>query len=111
MQCGIVTGVYWCGECRSVEMVFFFFKQMTASELRIRDWDSDLCASDLVAVGVTADQIPERIKAMQEKVLACTGKTPERYLVQEMVGEGVEMILGFHRDPIGDAIQIGRAHV
>src|SRR3546814_6323895 len=43
--------------------------------------------------------------------LACTGKTPERYLVQEMVGEGVEMILGFHRDPIGDAILLGMGGV
>src|SRR3546814_2422382 len=27
--------------------VFFFFKQMTAYELRIRDWSSDVCSSDL----------------------------------------------------------------
>src|SRR3546814_14118787 len=53
-----------------------------------------------VAVGVTADQMPERIKAMQEKVLACTGKTPERYMVQDMVSGVVEMLLGVHRDPI-----------
>src|SRR3546814_493284 len=94
--------------------------------MRISDWSSDVCSSDLKllsrevadkrevgggAVGVTADQMPERIKAMQEKVLACTGKTPERYLVQEMVGEGVEMILGFRRDPIGDAILLGMGGV
>src|SRR3546814_4880916 len=27
--------------------VFFFFKQKTAYEMRISDWSSDLCASDL----------------------------------------------------------------
>src|SRR3546814_4240479 len=32
--------------------VFFFFKQKTAYEMRIRDWSSDVCSSDLVAVRV-----------------------------------------------------------
>src|SRR3546814_8143988 len=27
----------------------FFFKQKTAYEMRIRDWSSDVCSSDLVA--------------------------------------------------------------
>src|SRR3546814_5214997 len=29
--------------------VFFFFKQKTAYELRISDWSSDVCSSDLAA--------------------------------------------------------------
>src|SRR3546814_515388 len=29
--------------------VFFFFKQKTAYEMRISDWSSDVCSSDLVA--------------------------------------------------------------
>src|SRR3546814_5615495 len=29
--------------------VFFFFKQKTAYELRISDWSSDVCSSDLLA--------------------------------------------------------------
>src|SRR3546814_3363055 len=29
-------------------MFFFFFKQKTAYELRISDWSSDVCSSDLV---------------------------------------------------------------
>src|SRR3546814_9247900 len=28
-------------------MIFFFFKQKTAYELRISDWSSDVCSSDL----------------------------------------------------------------
>src|SRR3546814_10594960 len=28
-------------------MIFFFFKQKTAYEMRISDWSSDVCASDL----------------------------------------------------------------
>src|SRR3546814_2106741 len=29
---------------------FFFFKQKTAYEMRISDWSSDVCSSDLVVV-------------------------------------------------------------
>src|SRR3546814_4188136 len=30
--------------------LFFFFKQKTAYEMRISDWSSDVCSSDLAAV-------------------------------------------------------------
>src|SRR3546814_2972418 len=30
-----------------VTLVFFFFKQKTAYEMRISDWSSDVCSSDL----------------------------------------------------------------
>src|SRR3546814_10677403 len=33
-------------------MLFFFFKQMTAYEMRISDWSSDVCSSDLYAMEV-----------------------------------------------------------
>src|SRR3546814_1826102 len=29
--------------------MFFFFKQKTADEMRISDWSSDVCSSDLIA--------------------------------------------------------------
>src|SRR3546814_9466969 len=49
---------------------FFFFKQKTAYEMRISDWSSDLCSSDLdigkeKAVG-TGPQVPEQIHARQK---------------------------------------------
>src|SRR3546814_1724251 len=31
-------------------MVVFFFKQKTAYEMRISDWSSDVCSSDLITV-------------------------------------------------------------
>src|SRR3546814_6221651 len=31
-----------------LRIVFFFFKQKTAYEMRISDWSSDVCSSDLV---------------------------------------------------------------
>src|SRR3546814_2536171 len=30
---------------------FFFFKQKTAYEMRISDWSSDVCSSDLLVIG------------------------------------------------------------
>src|SRR3546814_7519469 len=36
---------------------FFFFKQKTAYGMRISDWSSDVCSSDLVRAGELWDQI------------------------------------------------------
>src|SRR3546814_5972983 len=35
-----------------VYVMFFFFKQKTAYEMRISDWSSDVCSSDLYLAGV-----------------------------------------------------------
>src|SRR3546814_10316778 len=35
---------------RTVCLLFFFFKQKTAYEMRISDWSSDVCSSDLVGL-------------------------------------------------------------
>src|SRR3546814_19482552 len=35
-------------------MIFFFFKQKTAYEMRISDWSSDVCSSDLARGGKPA---------------------------------------------------------
>src|SRR3546814_1518102 len=34
--------------------VFFFFKQKTAYEMRISDWSSDVCSSDLDRIGLAS---------------------------------------------------------
>ncbi len=64
-----------------------------------------------VAVGLSADDIGERLARMATEVREATGVPAERFLVQEMVRGGVEMILGFHRDPIGCAILLGMGGV
>src|SRR3546814_3247711 len=33
--------------CSFIDCCFFFFKQKTAYEMRISDWSSDVCSSDL----------------------------------------------------------------
>src|SRR3546814_10371253 len=40
----VLNGLY---TCYSVFQLFFFFKQKTAYEMRISDWSSDVCSSDL----------------------------------------------------------------
>src|SRR3546814_5289744 len=41
-----------------VTLFFFFFKQKTAYEMRISDWSSDVCSSDLHVLGQGADEQP-----------------------------------------------------
>src|SRR3546814_7026732 len=39
---------------------FFFFKQKTAYEMRISDWSSDVCSSDLMgSLGLLGPTLPE----------------------------------------------------
>src|SRR3546814_15718570 len=40
--------------------VFFFFKQKTAYEMRISDWSSDVCSSDLRPIYVAEQTYRER---------------------------------------------------
>ncbi|KGT77227.1 6-carboxyhexanoate--CoA ligase [Bradyrhizobium japonicum] len=64
-----------------------------------------------VAVGLTTETIGGRLTVMAEEVEERAGKRPERFLVQEMVSGGVEIILGMHRDPLGTAILLGMGGV
>src|SRR3546814_10706392 len=55
--------------CALVYVVFFFFKQKTAYEMRISDWSSDVCSSDLLVgalLGHRADRLPGEQHRQQE---------------------------------------------
>src|SRR3546814_5142562 len=49
--------------CYCVCSIFFFFKQKTAYEMRISDWSSDVCSSDLPCL-VLAARIAPRLGAL-----------------------------------------------
>src|SRR3546814_10337888 len=50
--------------------MFFFFKQKTAYEMRISDWSSDVCSSDLkVVLKLDRRMIPEERPAEVEATL------------------------------------------
>lgn len=60
-----------------------------------------------VALNLDATNIGARLAAMCEEVARKAGFRPHRFLVQEMVTGGVELILGMHRDSLGTAILLG----
>src|SRR3546814_10258498 len=86
---------------------FFFFKQKTAYEMRISDWSSDVCSSDLHEHRLAAEfeeHALQRLGAIGHDLLADRGRAGERHQIDARV-------LGQHlasRDRIG-AGELGRA--
>ena len=64
-----------------------------------------------VAVNVSKAAMSDRLFRMTQDVKDRSGITPQRFLVQEMVSGGVEIILGMHRDVLGVAILLGMGGV
>lgn len=64
-----------------------------------------------VAVNLTPETIGVRLTAMAADVEAATGRRPQRFLLQEMVAGGTELILGMHRDALGTAVLLGMGGV
>lgn len=64
-----------------------------------------------VAVNIPPEQIGSRLLKMRAEVKAKTGQAPTRFLIQEMLSDGIELILGFHREPLGSAILLGMGGV
>src|SRR3546814_7552888 len=56
-------------------IVFFFFKQKTAYEMRISDWSSDLCSSDLSnysglgRLHLPAASVPTTIRSVMKRLV------------------------------------------
>ncbi|MDB5830158.1 MAG: putative acetyl-CoA ligase [Variovorax sp.] len=64
-----------------------------------------------VAVNLTAETVGARLQEMASAVEVRAGVRPHRFLVQEMVGGGTELILGVHHDVLGTAILLGMGGV
>src|SRR3546814_9455945 len=73
---------------------FFFFKQKTAYEMRISDWSSDVCSSDLDDVG----QAPKHQSAENG------GKTDQTY------AEGASHVIKTVIHKHGDAVRAQQIH-
>src|SRR3546814_12517634 len=51
-----------CHVCLFVMVLFFFFKQKTAYEMRISDWSSDVCSSDLIVPGERSHRLGQFLR-------------------------------------------------
>src|SRR3546814_8515597 len=64
--------------CLAIYVYFLFFKQKTAYDMRISDWSSDVCSSDLPII-VT-------LLLSKVRLIAFPGLSPERKRRVTMIG-------------------------
>src|SRR3546814_4386645 len=57
--------------------MFFFFKQKTAYEMRISDWSSDVCSSDLRAIWIQRFDLKAGALVGPRKVIVDGGVRPQ----------------------------------
>src|SRR3546814_12741763 len=90
--------------------MLFLFKQKTAYEMRISDWSSDVCSSDLVSP-TTAQHVRDSLGpgiavvdggacpvGLESTVIGLTGVTPTLLRPGGIAAEAVEAVLG---EPLG----------
>src|SRR3546814_14738812 len=77
----------WCWCLFDCLVFFFFFKQKTAYEMRISDWSSDVCSSDL--------PLPQPLAAAAEARFGCE--------VREVFGSTETCIIARRRTALEDA--------
>src|SRR3546814_3942788 len=83
-------------------VLFFFCKQKTAYEMRISDWSSDVCSSDL--------QFRRRGLFLEARNVAKLVEDVQRLCDQHLLDAGeVHVDDRLHRLPVGKLDEIGRA--
>src|SRR3546814_5703168 len=89
-------------------LLFFFFKQKTAYEMRISDWSSDVCSSDLQAKRRfdVAEHQGRRAVGDERAVGALQRPGHHRVLVGDVAAELVAEVLAQLRQRIGHAVAV-----
>src|SRR3546814_1880918 len=79
-------------------ILFFFFKQKTAYEMRISDWSSDVCSSDLnplytlaVAAGPVEAEDGPPVMHDQNNPVPEIERLPQRVEIVTMLGIGITL--------------------
>src|SRR3546814_7641920 len=69
----VFCSVYVVRSFQVVFCFFFFFKQKTAYDMRISDWSSDVCSSDLPGgFGIQHDEPHQDASRRNARVLVCS---------------------------------------
>src|SRR3546814_9567432 len=94
---------------------FFFFKQKTAYEMRISDWSSDVCSSDLDRGQPVEHRrvLRQRVRRIDRPAARCRAMPFGTLRVDPLIeGEAPEHeVEALAADIIAQFLQIGRAHV
>src|SRR3546814_20640283 len=80
-----------------IVICFFFFKQKTAYEMRISDWSSDVCSSELVGMLHLVD----RLFAF-ERGEACDAPIVEHAIMQQILVDRGQLVLERIAEEIDD---------
>src|SRR3546814_6575907 len=72
-----------------VVCVLFFFKQKTAYEMRISDWSSDVCSSDLIDIG---SGMGFSLQVAKARGWTASGIEPNQALVLSAKERGIDEI-------------------
>src|SRR3546814_893198 len=83
-------------------MSFFFFKQKTAYEMRISDWSSDVCSSDLITVGVTSGDAAAAVATAIVAAITAAADLP----VAAVALLGVVTLTAKHKGVAGNDIDV-----
>src|SRR3546814_1590598 len=111
----------------SYVLFFFFFKQKTAYEMRISDWSSDVCSSDLIVIkhpelknkytSIEGNRRITALRLLQTPALAAGTSLHKKFieLSKKYAAKPIEKVSCVVFDDKEEAFkwmeQIGRAHV
>src|SRR3546814_6286908 len=89
---------------------FFFFKQKTAYEMRISDWSSDVCSSDLDDPFMTPEIVPSEEELSKDVTLELSEKGGHvGFISGHLPGKPVYWLEQRIPDYLKQVFEIGRA--
>src|SRR3546814_2198402 len=95
--------------CVSRRIVLFFFKPKTAYEMRISDWSSDVCSSDLVldtCLAVQLTQAADILLADLDALLAAIQRRAYEHKLTPTIGRSH----GIHAEPVTFGLKRSEEH-
>src|SRR3546814_14417589 len=85
-------------------LLFFFFKQKTAYEMRISDWSSDVCSSDQLAKDAKRYQSGDLHAADMASVGQCNPDGLSFVVLARLVQRGIKELAGTIGEPVDHPI-------